>query len=50
MSFLDKKQGTAPTYQIVHDITQSHLSQLSVEDRKFAWEFLMIEVKCAQGV
>jgi len=50
MSFQDKRRGTAPTYQIVHDITQSHLSELDIEDRKFAWEFLMIEVKRAQGV
>jgi len=35
---------------IVHDIIQSHLSELDVEDKKFAWEFLMIEVKRAQGV
>ena len=50
MSFQDKKRGTAPTYQIVHDITRSHLSELDIEDRKFAWEFLMIEVKRAQGM
>ena len=50
MLFKDKKRGTAPTYQIVHDITQCYLSEFEEEDRKSAWEFLMIEVKRAQGI
>jgi len=50
MLFKDKKRGTAPTYQIVHDITQSYLLEFEEEDRKSAWEFFMIEVKRAQGI
>ena len=47
MWFEVTKQGMAPTYKAVHNITQSYLSGLG---KKFNWKFLMIEVKCAKGM
>jgi len=48
MWFKDNKQGAVPTYQIVHNIAQSYL--LDHDHGKSSWEFLMIEVKHAQGM
>ena len=42
MQFKVTKQGTAPTYEAVYNITQSYLLD---SDGDLDWEFLMIEVK-----
>ena len=47
IQFKVTKQGTAPTYEAVYNITQSYLSELGGE---FNWEFLIIEVKRAKGM
>ena len=48
MWFQDREQGTAPTYEAVYNITQSYILD-QVVDKGLNWEFLMIEVKRAQG-
>jgi len=47
MQFKVTKQGTAPPYEAVYNITQSYLLD---SDGDLDWEFLMIEVKYAKGI